>query len=122
MRRARRGFPGAAEIGQPRLDAFDIEPDRAAAGKHQLDRCRPARSAGLKLIASSDSTSAGLSRSMPAGLGRKHAVEMQHAAAPLGALGAAGRLPASQASRFMAMTNRWAAGMELRSPTFSTAS
>ena len=36
-RAAARG-PFAAHIGQPGIDAFDIEPDRAAAGEHQFDR------------------------------------------------------------------------------------
>ena len=57
VQRARAGAPGAAEIGELRLDAFDVEPDQPRR-RQTPARPSPAGSAApTKRIASSDSTS-----------------------------------------------------------------
>src|SRR4051812_22358435 len=73
VHRTRRGFPGAAYIGKPRLDALDVEHDRAAARKDQLDDAR--RLADLDKADSQQRQHLGRPvAGNAAGLGAEHAV------------------------------------------------
>ena len=91
-----RRFPARSQILERRLDAFDVEPDAAAARKIELDRAR-GLFAGSKEMASSDRTASGLSCRIgePDSSGRG---EMK-TGAPGGCESAPAPSPSSQAKR-----------------------